>query len=77
MAQTGRALRAAATHAESLGLRLHAGHGLSRATLWPLLQIEGIRELHIGHALIGEALSEGIASTVRAYQRSMLAAPTP
>jgi len=56
--------------AQSAGLDVNAGHDLDQANLGPFLaQVPGVREVSIGHALIGEALYAGLDATVRAYRR--------
>ena len=54
----------AAAYASSIGLRVHAGHGLSFHNVTPVAAIPQIRELNIGHALIAEALFDGLAAVV-------------
>ncbi|RCS31620.1 pyridoxine 5'-phosphate synthase [Rhodanobacter denitrificans] len=57
-----------ARHAQQAGLAVNAGHDLSQANLGTFkAAIPGLAEVSIGHALIGEALYEGLASTVRNY----------
>ena len=72
------ALRSAATTArlaQSAGLQVNAGHDLSQANLGRFLaQVPDVREVSIGHALIGEALYAGLDATVRAYRRIVDAA---
>ncbi|QNM95591.1 pyridoxine 5'-phosphate synthase [Chitinimonas koreensis] len=67
----GRALEACARTAErarAAGLGVNAGHDLSQANLGPFLRgVAGIDEVSIGHALIGEALYDGLVPTVRNY----------
>lgn len=54
--------------ASAAGLGVNAGHDLSQANLAALLNaVPGIAEVSIGHALIDEALYDGLANTVRAY----------
>lgn len=54
--------------ATAAGLRVNAGHDLSQANLGALLRAApAIAEVSIGHALIGEALHDGLGPTVRAY----------
>ena len=45
-----------------LGLEIHAGHGLTFDNVKPIAAIPHIRELNIGHFLIGEAIFTGLAS---------------
>ena len=57
-----------ARHAQQAGLAVNAGHDLSQANLGTFkTAIPGLAEVSIGHALIGEALYEGLATTVRNY----------
>ncbi len=59
---------ACARRAQSAGLGVNAGHDLSQANLAGFLQaVPGVLEVSIGHALIGEALYDGLTPTVRAY----------
>jgi pyridoxine 5-phosphate synthase len=61
-------LRRTAERAAALGLGLNAGHDLSQQNLRALKQaLPGLLEVSIGHALIGEALYEGLDTTVRRY----------
>ena len=50
--------------ADSLGLEVHAGHGLTFDTVGPVAEIPEIVELNIGHFLIGEAIFSGLHSAV-------------
>lgn len=57
-----------ARRAQQAGLAVNAGHDLSQANLGTFrVAIPGLAEVSIGHALIGEALYEGLATTVRNY----------
>ncbi|MCL2103375.1 MAG: pyridoxine 5'-phosphate synthase [Syntrophorhabdaceae bacterium] len=58
-------IRTAAAYAESLGLRVHAGHGLDMRNIGPLLDIAQIREFNIGHSIIARAIFIGLAEAVR------------
>ena len=54
--------------AQARGLGVNAGHDLSQANLGAFLDgVPGVMEVSIGHALISEALDEGLATTVRRY----------
>lgn len=56
--------------AQRAGLGVNAGHDLSQANLGDFkAAIEGLAEVSIGHALIGEALYQGLSATVRQYLR--------
>ncbi|MBB3226618.1 pyridoxine 5-phosphate synthase [Luteibacter sp. Sphag1AF] len=57
-----------AQRAQRAGLAVNAGHDLSQANLGTFKSaIPGLAEVSIGHALISEALYQGMANTVRAY----------
>ncbi len=59
---------ATAEAARAAGLGINAGHDLSQANLAAFLDaVPGVEEVSIGHALIGEALYEGLAATVARY----------
>jgi pyridoxine 5-phosphate synthase len=55
-----RALAKGATLAHSLGLEVHAGHGLTFENVGPVAAIPELVELNIGHFLIGEAIFIGL-----------------
>lgn len=57
-----------ARRAQQAGLAVNAGHDLSQANLGTFkAAIPGLAEVSIGHALIGEAIYEGLSNTVRNY----------
>jgi pyridoxine 5-phosphate synthase len=64
----------AATHGASLGLEIHAGHGLALDSVGPVAALAEIAELNIGHALIGEAIFSGLDRAVRDMRAAMDAA---
>jgi pyridoxine 5-phosphate synthase len=64
-------LAAAAAQADELGLEVHAGHGLDYLTAAEMMAIAEIRELNIGHFLIGEAVFLGLAEAVRRMRAAM------
>jgi pyridoxine 5-phosphate synthase len=68
------ALRRGATLAHSLGLEVHAGHGLTFDNVTPIAAIPELVELNIGHFLIGEAVFMGLAPAVAEMRRLMDAA---
>ena len=62
------ACAATARRAQQAGLAVNAGHDLNQANLGTFkAAIPGLAEVSIGHALIGEALYEGLATSVRNY----------
>jgi len=63
------ALREMSTFAARLGLEVHAGHGLTYDTVGPVAAFPEVRELNIGHFLIGEAIFRGLASAMAEMQR--------
>jgi pyridoxine 5-phosphate synthase len=58
-------VRKAAGYGASLGLEIHAGHGLGFETVGPIAAVPEIRELNIGHFLIGEAIFSGLDAAIR------------
>ncbi|WP_027244929.1 pyridoxine 5'-phosphate synthase [Leisingera daeponensis] len=65
------ALRDMSAYAHSLGLEVHAGHGLTYETVQPVAAFPEVRELNIGHFLIGEAIFRGLTPAVREMRRLM------
>ncbi len=57
--------------ASDLGLEVHAGHGLSFATVAPFAATPEIRELNIGHFLISEAVFLGLGPAIAEMRRLM------
>jgi len=68
------ALTEMAAYARSLGLEVHAGHGLTYDTVQPIAALPQVRELNIGHFLIGEAIFLGLAPAIAEMRRLMDAA---
>jgi pyridoxine 5-phosphate synthase len=64
-------IRHGAQLARRLGLEVHAGHGLDFETAQAIAALPEILELNIGHFLIGEAVSSGLADAVRAMRAAM------
>jgi pyridoxine 5-phosphate synthase len=67
----------AARHGASLGLEVHAGHGLTYATVKSVAAIAELVELNIGHFLIGEAIFIGLEQSVRRMRALMDEARAP
>jgi len=65
------AIREGARYGASLGLEIHAGHGLSYDTVGPIAAIPEIRELNIGHFLVGEAIFCGLDASIRRMRALM------
>ncbi len=72
-AELERIVRAAALCGK-LGLECHAGHGLSYSDVGPIAAIPEVRELNIGHFLVGEAIFIGLEPAIREMRRIMDAA---
>ncbi|MBT8455566.1 MAG: pyridoxine 5'-phosphate synthase [Rhodobacteraceae bacterium] len=67
-------LRDMSTFAHSLGLEVHAGHGLTYDTVGPVAAFPEVRELNIGHFIIGEAIFRGLAPAITEMRQIMDAA---
>jgi pyridoxine 5-phosphate synthase len=66
-----RRIRGGARLAKSLGLEVHAGHGLDFASAETIAALPEIVELNIGHFLIGEAVFTGLAQAIRGMRAAM------
>ena len=64
----------AVARARSLGLVVHAGHGLNYHNVTPIAAMRSIVELNIGHAIVSQALFDGIAHAVAKMKALMVAA---
>ena len=69
IARAGEAIRA-------LGMRFNAGHALNYANVTPIARLPGIRELHIGHAIVSRAVFIGMREAVREMKSLMTLAAT-
>jgi pyridoxine 5-phosphate synthase len=67
-------LRKGAALCARLGLECHAGHGLTYANVGPVAALPEVRELNIGHFLVGEAIFVGLEQAIREMRRIMDAA---
>lgn len=65
------ALREGAALAHSLGLEVHAGHGLTFDNVTPIAAIPQVMELNIGHFLIGESVFLGLGEAIGEMRRLM------
>ncbi len=68
--RAGEAIRAA-------GMRFNAGHALNYNNVEPVAALPGIRELHIGHAIVSRALFVGVREAVREMKALMTGAARP
>ena len=66
-----KAIRDAAAYGASIGLEIHAGHGLGFETIGPIAAIPEIQELNIGHFLVGEAIFSGLDAAIRRMRALM------
>ena len=67
--KAGNAIRAA-------GMRFNAGHALNYANVEPIAALSGVRELHIGHAIVSRAVFVGMREAVREMKALMTGART-
>ena len=65
------ALRDAAGYARSLGMAVHAGHGLTYRNVHPVAAIPEIEELNIGHSIVSRAVFVGMEAAVRELKQAV------
>jgi pyridoxine 5-phosphate synthase len=58
-------IRAAGTAIREAGMRFNAGHALNYFNVQPVAALPGVRELHIGHAIVSRAIFTGLREAVR------------
>ena len=58
-------LAKAAKIADYFGIEVHAGHGLDFSNVSKIASIKQIKELNIGHFLIGEAIFSGLGNVIQ------------
>ena len=61
----------AAQYANSLGLKVNAGHGINMATIGRILQIPHLDTLNIGHSIVARAVLIGLKPAVREMLSAM------
>ncbi|MGV8988229.1 MAG: pyridoxine 5'-phosphate synthase [Cypionkella sp.] len=71
------ALQRGAAFAHALGLEVHAGHGLTYDNVAPIAAIPQVKELNIGHFLIGEAVFLGLDDAIAEMRSRMDQARNP
>ncbi len=64
-------IRAAGRAIRDLGMRFNAGHALNYYNVQPIAQLPGVRELHIGHAIVSRAVLVGMRVAVGEMKRLM------
>jgi pyridoxine 5-phosphate synthase len=67
-------IQAAGEAIRSLGMRFNAGHALNYFNVGPVARLPGVRELHIGHAIVSRALFVGMREAVREMKALMVQA---
>jgi len=70
-------LREMSAYAHSLGLEVHAGHGLNYETVAAVAAFPEVMELNIGHFIIGESIFRGLVPAIHEMRRLMDAARAP
>jgi pyridoxine 5-phosphate synthase len=76
-AQEFKRIEDAARHAHSIGLTVHAGHGLNYHNVQPIAAIPQIVELNIGHSIVARAVIDGMHAAVAEMKRLMTSARLP
>ena len=64
-------IAAAGERIRALGMRFNAGHALNYFNVLPVARLPGLRELHIGHAIVSRAVFVGMREAVREMKRLM------
>ncbi len=64
-------IKKCAKYANSLGIEVHAGHGMDYKTTQILSKIKEIKEFNIGHFIIGEAISIGLKNVIKRVKNSI------
>ena len=62
-------IKKCAKYANSLGIEVHAGHGMDYKTTKILNSIKEIKEFNIGHFIIGEAVFFGFSSVIKDFKK--------
>lgn len=64
-------LQRGAAYAEKLGIECHAGHGLNYENVGAVAAIPSLKELNIGHFLMGEAIFVGLPEAIKRMRAQM------
>ncbi|EWH10455.1 pyridoxine 5'-phosphate synthase [Catenovulum agarivorans DS-2] len=67
-------IKEAAAFADSIGLKVNAGHGLNYHNVKPIAEIPQMIELNIGHAIIARAAIDGLEKAIRDMRQLMVEA---
>jgi pyridoxine 5-phosphate synthase len=62
-------IAAAGAAIRQLGMRFNAGHALNYVNVQPVAALAGVRELHIGHAIVSRSVFVGMREAVREMKR--------
>ena len=62
-------IKKAVTLGNSIGLEVHAGHGLTYKSAKILSKTKGIKEFNIGHFLVGESIFVGLSETINQFKK--------
>ena len=62
-------IKKAGERIRALGMRFNAGHALNYFNVGPVARLPGVRELHIGHAIVSRAVFVGLREAVREMKR--------
>tara|TARA_B100001057_G_scaffold490246_1_gene578114 strand:+ start:1144 stop:1869 length:726 start_codon:yes stop_codon:yes gene_type:complete len=55
--------------AHSIGLEVHAGHGINFKSCKVLSKVKNIQEFNIGHFLVGESIFSGLKDTIKKFNK--------
>jgi pyridoxine 5-phosphate synthase len=67
-------IRKAGEAIRGLGMRFNAGHALNYFNVEPIARLPGVRELHIGHAIVSRAVFTGMREAVREMKQLIVGA---
>jgi len=67
-------IRLAGERIKALGMRFNAGHALNFFNVEPVARLPGVRELHIGHAIVSRAVFVGMREAVREMKQLIVQA---
>ncbi len=67
-------IRLAGERIQALGMRFNAGHALNYVNVEPVARLPGVRELHIGHAIVSRAVFVGMREAVREMKQLIVRA---
>jgi pyridoxine 5-phosphate synthase len=67
-------IRRAGERIRALGMRFNAGHALNYFNVEPVARLPGVRELHIGHAIVSRAVFVGMREAVREMKQLIVQA---